>query len=269
MHTIAIANIKGGTGKTATCHALGAVLANEHRRHVLLVDCDPQSSLTGACGVRDAAGASLAEALGRSFNGTLELFMYRIIVKVQPGLDLVPADIALARAEQGLLRSNAKRSLLLREALHTVGVKYDVALLDCPPNLGLMTMNALAAADAVLIPTTPNVLDLRALRLFLSSLQEVRQRLNPHVETLGILLTFFDGRLNHHKRIVHALRGLGLPLLDVTVGRSIRVAEASNASQSIVDYAPTHKQAEAYRQVGAVVDRWLVKPRSPLRWLRE
>jgi len=261
MRTLAVGSLKGGTGKTATCHALGVVLASEHMRRVLLVDCDPQASLTGACGVRDVAGRSLAEVLGGSSPGTT--FMNWMIRHVQPRLDLAPADIALANSESKLV-SRAGRETVLRRALQTVAQQYDVALLDCPPNLGMLTTNALAAADAVLIPTMPNILDLRALKLFLDAIQEVKKWLNPDLETLGILLTFFDGRLNHHKRIVHAMQGLGLPLLDVMIGRTIRVAEASNAGQSIVDYAPRHKQAEAYRQLGALVDRWITKPRRQL-----
>jgi chromosome partitioning protein len=258
VRTIAIANLKGGTGKTATCHALGVVLANEHRRSVLLVDCDHQSSLTGACGVHDAAGKSLAEVLDGSFGRTLELelFLYHIIRKVQPGLDLVPADIALGRSEQRLA-SGRDHEFVLRNALRTVTFRYGVALLDCPPNLGLLTTNALAAADAVLIPTMPNILDLRALKLFLEALQDFRKRLNPRLQVLGVLVTFFDSRTKHHKETVHAMRGLDLPVLDVMIGRSVRVAEASNAGRSIVNYAPTHKEAEAYRQVGAVVERWI------------
>jgi chromosome partitioning protein len=268
MRTIAIAHLKGGTGKTATCHALGTILACERRRHVLLVDCDPQASLTGACGVRDTEGVSLAEALDGSTPDALELLLYRVILRIEPGLDLLPADIALARSEQILL-STPTRALALRNALRMVATKYDVALLDCPANLGLLTTNALAAADAVLIPTTPNVLDLRALRLFLGSLRGIRKQHNPHLETLGIVVTFFDKRLNHHRRILQAMQGLGLPLLNAVVGRTVRVAEASAASQSIVQYAPTHKQAEAYRRLADIVDEWLDKPSPRFRWLRE
>jgi chromosome partitioning protein len=259
MRTIAVAHLKGGTGKTATCHALGTVLAGERARRVLLVDCDPQASLTGACGVRDSEGVSLAEALDSAAPDVLELLLYRIILRIAPGLDLLPADIALARTEQ-LLMTTPTRALALRNALRMIASKYDVAILDCPANLGLLTINALAAADAVLIPTKPNVLDLRALRLFLDSLQHTRKQHNPHLETLGIVVTFFERRLNHHKRILQAMQGLGLPVLDVVIGRTVRVAEASAENQSIVQYAPKHRQAEAYRQLADTVDAWLEKP---------
>jgi chromosome partitioning protein len=267
MRTLAIAHLKGGTGKTATCHALGTILAAERGRQVLLVDCDPQASLTGACGIRDSEGVSLAEALDGVGPDVLELLLYRIILRIAPGLDLLPADIALARTEQ-LLTTTPSRALALRNALRRLGSKYDVAILDCPANLGLLTTNALAAADAVLIPTKPNVLDLRALSLFLDSLERTKKQHNPQLETLGIVVTFFEGRLIHHKRILDAMQGLGLPVMDVVIGRTVRVAEASAESQSIVQYAPQHKQAEAYRQLADTVDAWLGEPYSVRRRFR-
>jgi chromosome partitioning protein len=134
LRTIAVANFKGGTGKTATCHALGTVLAKEHGWPVLLMDCDPQSSLTGACGVNDTAGKSLAEMFDGSFRTPLELelFMYHIIRKVQPNLDLGPADIAMARRERRLALDR-NGPVVLREALRTLTLRYGVAVLDCPP----------------------------------------------------------------------------------------------------------------------------------------
>jgi chromosome partitioning protein len=258
VYTIAVANFKGGTGKTATCHALGVALATGHGRQVLLVDCDAQGGLTSACGVHDVSPNSPTRVFDEPFPSAsaLQSFMHSIIRQIQPGLDLVPAEIGLARSEQRLLARD-KPEFVLRGALRTVASRYDVAVLDCPPNVGLLTTNALAAADAVLIPTIPNILDLRALKLFLDALQDFRKWLNPRLETLGILITFLDLRTTHHQRIVNAMQGLGLPVLNVTIGRSIHVAEASNESKSIVDYEPWHNQAEAYRQLGAYVDRWI------------
>lgn len=257
MRTIAIANLKGGTGKTTTCHALGAALAGEYGRSVLLVDCDPQASLTAACGVQVAASRSLAGLFDKSFDSSveLELLMYHIIHKVSPRVDVVPAHIALARSEQRLVSS--KDLSILRKALATVAFRYYVALLDCPAELGPLMSTALEAADAVLIPTVPNIVDLRALKLFLEALQDFRRRVNPRLEILGILITFFDSRTTHHQRIVHAMRGLALPVLDVMIGRSIAVAEAPNESKSIVEYARGHSQALAYRELAAIVDRWI------------
>jgi chromosome partitioning protein len=258
LRTIAIANLKGGTGKTTTCHALGAALASQHGRHVLLVDCDPQGSLTGACGVHDGASKSLAQVLDRSYDRSieLELLMYHTIRKVSPGLYLVPAEVGLADSEQRLV-SREHRESALRNALATVARGYHVALLDCPSELGLLTANALTAADAVLIPTIPDILDLRALKLFLDVIQHYRRSFNPRLHILGILITLLDIRTIHHQRIVDAMHGLNFPVLDVTIGRSIRVADAINAGESIVTYEPQHKEAEAYRQLAAFVDRWI------------
>ncbi len=224
------------------------------------MDCDPQSSLTGTCGVSDTEGKSLAEMFDGSFRTPLELelFMYHIIRKVQPNLDLLPADIAMARSERRLA-FDKNGVVVLREALRTLALRYGVALLDCPPNFGLLTTNALVAADAVLIPTMPHVVDLRALKLFLDTLRGFRAQLNPRLEILGILVTMFDERLVHHQRIVEAMRGLGLPVLDAMIGRSIRVVEAASEGQSIVDYEPDNPQAEAYRRLGALVDGWIAK----------
>lgn len=261
MRTIAIANLKGGTGKTATCHALGMTLASQHGRQVLFVDCDPQASLTGACGLLGGTYRSLAEVLGRTFDKSidLELLMYQLIRKIAPNLYLVPSDVSLARTEQQLALSD-DREFRLRNALATVALGYHVALLDCPAELGLLTTNALVAADAVLIPTVPEVLDLRALKVFLDVIQDCRRSLNPRLHVLGILLTFLDMRTIHHQRIVNAMRGLNLPVLDVSIGRSIRVADAVNAGQSIVTYEPQHKEAQEYRQLAAIVDRWITAP---------
>jgi len=258
LRTIAIANLKGGTGKTATCHALGTALARECGRYVLLVDCDPQGSLTASCGIQTTADKSLAAVLDRSFDRAidLELLMYHIMHRVSPGLDLLPAHLELARSEQRLVLRK-QPELILRHALANVAFRYHVALLDCPAEVGLLTTSALAAADAVLIPTVPNIVDLRALRLFLDVLQDVKKRLNPRLEILGVLITFFDSRTAHHHRIAHAMRGLALPVLDVMIKRSIAIAEAPNVSKSVVDYQPRHDQAEAYMQLAAVVDRWI------------
>lgn len=252
MDIITIANHKGGTGKTATTHALGAVLASGGRQ-VLLVDVDPQASLTAACGV-NAAGASLAEVLGISAPGNMPLA--RAIRDLGGGLHLAPADIALAATELGLVTRMGRESVL-KKAVATVTADFDVALIDTPPSLGLLTLNALTAAEAVLIPTQPQVVDLRGLRLFLDTLKNIQAELNPELEILGILVTFYDRRLTHHQAAMEAMRDAGLPLLPVMIGRSIRVAEAAAHSETVVTYEPRNPQAEAYRELGEVVQRWL------------
>lgn len=252
MRIIAVANHKGGVGKTATVQALGTVLAERYR--VLLVDVDPQSSLTQACGVRDAEGRSLAEVLGGATPGHLAL--RDIIRPLGDGLDLAPADIALAATELGLT-ARLGRENVLKRALATVAHEYDLCLIDCPPSLSLLTVNALNAAHGVLIPTQPAIQDLRALRLFLDSVDRIRENLNPDLEVIGILVTFFDRRLTHHRDAVEVMERAGLPLLPVRVGRSVRVQEAAAVGESVVTYEPQNPQAQAYRALAEEVEKWL------------
>ncbi len=254
MKTVAIANQKGGTGKSATTHALGAVLAAEYQRRVLMVDIDPQSSLTEACASADTSGVSLAEVLGGATPGTLTL--KKIILELSDNLYLAPADLALAATELGLV-SRMGRENVLKKALASVGDTFDVALIDCPPSLSLLTVNALTAADAVLIPTQPQAVDLRGLRLFLSTLNNIRQELNPELETLGILPTFFDSRLTHHKEAIGAMERAGLPLMGVRIGRSVRVAEAAANGETVVTFEPKNPQAQAYRELAEEINQWL------------
>lgn len=249
MQIVAIANHKGGVGKTATAHALGATLARDYGRRVLLVDMDPQSSLTLACDIQ-AEGESLAEVLKD------ELLAADVVATIDEGLDLLPADIALAEAELLLAAKLGRENVLMRALAPLVGF-YDIALIDCPPSLGLLTVNALRAAQAVLIPTQAQVADLRGLRLFLGTLQKVREAINPELQTLGILATFYDERLLHHQSGMRAMEAAGLPLLPVAIGRTVRIAEAAAEHESVVTYEPANRQAAAYRELGGYVDQWL------------
>lgn len=254
MQIIAIANQKGGVGKSATAHALGAVLASDYARRVLLVDIDPQSSLTEACNAGDTAGKSMAEVMGGATPGRLPI--NEILMELDPYLYLAPADLALAATELGL-SSRMGRENVLKKALVPVRPYFEAALIDCPPSLSLLTVNALTAADAVLIPTQPQVVDLRGLRLFLDTLDSIRQELNPELETLGILPTFYDRRLVHHREAVEAMEQAGLPVMPVKIGRSVRVAEAAASGETVVTYEPKNPQAQAYRDLAEEIDRWL------------
>jgi chromosome partitioning protein len=120
-----------------------------------------------------------------------------------------------------------------------------------------LTVGALVAAAGVLIPTQPQAADLRGLSLFLETLETIKSELNPELQTVGILVTFYDGRLNHHKAALDAMQRASLPLLPVTVGRSVRVAEAAGAGQSVMTYDPGNPQAAAYKQLAEVVTEWL------------
>jgi len=275
MLTIAVANHKGGTGKTATAHNLGAALARRHGLGVLLVDSDPQASLTGACGVQDdlapghTAGAtrylrqvfSLAEVLGGATPGHVD--MKDVVVDLGDHLWLCPADTALATAEQGLA-SRLRRELALKKVLATVAQDYDVCVVDCPPNQGLLTINALSAAQAVIVPAQPTAQDLRALLLFMQVVTSVQTETNPDLAVLGVLLTFYDARLRHHNEERESMEQAGLPILPVSIGRSVRVAEAAGACQPVITYARHHPEAEHYLTLARwVVERLALPSRVP------
>jgi len=252
MKVLAVANQKGGVGKTTTTATLGALLAGRGRR-VLLVDMDPQASLTRACGVEDCQGRGLAEVLGIADDGELEV--KHIALKQRPGLDLAPASIALASCEIGLTTRLAREQTLKRALARVQG--YDLALLDCGPSLGLLVVNALAAADAVLVPTQAEQMAVYGLELFLETVAKVRRAMNPGLEVLGIVATMVDTRTNHHRGALVAMRAAGLPLLDVTIGRSVRVAEAVAAGATIGELEAGNPRAGEYDALAEEVDRWL------------
>ena len=243
---IAIANQKGGVGKTTTTLTLGAALV-ERGKSVLLVDLDPQSSLTIAFGI-DAEGSSMHEVLGSAEPGSKTI--RDIARQIGTRFYLAPADIALSRSESGLMLRMGREGVL-RSALDST--RFDYVLIDCLPSLGILTINALVAAGEVLIPTICEYLALRGIALFYQTLREVRS-LNPDLKVLGILPTFFDGRLLHTREVLAALKEKGLPVFDVTVGRSVRFAEAALAGESILTYDRTNPGTEAYRKLAEVID---------------
>jgi len=251
LRTIAVANHKSGVGKTATVHALGAALAERGRR-VLLVDLDPQATLTAFCGVESAAGTSMAEVIGGALPGVVPL--WDTLKEVVPGLYLflAPSDLALAAAELGLI-SRMGREDVLRRILSTVADDFDVAILDCPSSLGPLSVNALTAAQAVLVPTQPHIPDLRALWFFLATLEQIKHELNRNIETLGILVTQYDWRLPHHRAAVDAMRAARLPVLQVGLG------QPSPAAGPGPDTASTHlaTNREAQAELADMVERWL------------
>lgn len=253
MQTIAIANHKGGVAKTTTARNLGALLAD--RRRVLLVDLDPQAALTGACGITEAA-PNLSDVIGVAQPSRVSL---RDVIKpLSPTLALAPGDIALAASELGLSTRMGRESVL-RKALATVAGNFDVCLIDCAPSLGMLTINALTAATGVLIPTQPQAVDLRALRLFLDTLESVKTELNPGLKIIGVLVTFYDSRLSHHAQAIDAMHSAGLPVLPTQIGRSVRLAEASAEGKAISEYAPDNPQAANYQELAKVIEKWLQK----------
>lgn len=248
MVILAIANQKGGVGKTTTAAALGALLARDRR--VLLLDMDPQSSLTQGLGITAPAGASLADVIGGAQRGTRRIS--DIIKTISPGLDLAPASIDLSACELSIV-SRIGRETILKQALQ--GLLYDVCIIDCPPALSLLTVNALAAARAVIVPTLPSAADLRGVRLFMDTLESIRD-LNLQLELLGVLVVQYDARLLAHGQALETIQAAGLHILG-TIPRSVKAQEATAARVPVTVYDPQGKTSEAYKLLTKGIIKWL------------
>jgi chromosome partitioning protein len=239
--TIACANQKGGVGKTTTVVNLGTYLALAGRR-VLIVDVDPQGNATSGIGVdRSTLTTTLYEAL------TGEARLKDVIVDTSiVGLAIAPSSVALAGAEVELAPTDQRERRLAR-ILADVSAEYDEVLLDCPPSLGLLTVNALTAADAVLIPLQCEYYALEGLTQLIATVNLVRDNLNPNLEIKGVVLTMFDARTNLSADVAaEARRHLGAAVFDTVVPRSVRLSEAPSFGLPIASYRPDSRGAEAY-----------------------
>ena len=244
----ALCNQKGGVGKTVTAVNLGIGLAREGKR-VLLADIDPQGSLTASLGYQrpDQMENTMAEILGRVISDEPQAPDEGIIHHAE-GVDLLPANIELSGLEVTLVNTMS-RETILRDYLNSVRDRYDVILLDCCPSLGMLTINALAAADEVIIPAQAHYLSLRGMEQLIRSISNVKRKINPALEIAGILITMADMRTNYSREIIELLRntyGSKLRIFDSIIPLSIRAAETSAEGRSIYLHDPAGKVSAAY-----------------------
>lgn len=246
---LAVSNQKGGTGKTTTCENLGIGLAQEGKK-VLLVDTDPQASLTVALGYPrpDDLSFTLSDAMEKIMTEQ-PLAPGEGLLHHPEGVDLMPANIMLSGLEVSLVNT-MNREKILKQYLDTVRREYDFILLDCMPSLGMLTVNALAAADQVLIPVQAQYLSAKGLEQLLQTINKVRRQINPKLKIEGILLTMVDSRTNYAKEISALIReayGSNIKVFSTDIPRSVRAAEISAEGRSIFEHDPKGKVAEAYR----------------------
>ncbi len=246
---IAMCNQKGGVGKTTTTINLGAAL-NELGRRVLLVDFDPQGSLSVGLGVNP-------HTLERSIYNLLlskDVTVDEVIAETDiEGLDILPSNIDLSAAEVQLVSEVAREQTLLR-VLEKVRDRYDVILIDCAPSLGLLTINALTASDKVLMPLECEFFALRGIALLTDTISKVQERLNPDLGVLGILGTMFDGRTLHSREVLErVVQAFGEDVFHTVIRRTVKFPETTVAGEPITTYASSSAGAEAYRTLAREV----------------
>ncbi|CAN5711097.1 AAA family ATPase [soil metagenome] len=239
--TLALANQKGGVGKTTTAVNLSATLARRGM-HILLIDMDPQGNATSSLGVdKRTLDHSVYDLLLNDGDASS-----LVIADVRENLDLIPANPSLAGAEVELVDLD-ERSYRLRDALDEISMRYELIIIDCPPSLSLLTINALCSADGVIVPIQCEYLALEGLGQLISTIDLVKKSLNPHLDVIGVLMTMYDARTRLSAHVVEEVRRF-FPqrIFRTIVPRSVRLAEAPSYGQAIGEYDPGSRGAAAY-----------------------
>ncbi len=249
----AVCNQKGGVGKTTTTINLGAALAEQGRR-VLLVDFDPQGALSVGLGIQphelDATIYNLL--MERSLSAS------DVLIKTSvDGMDLLPSNIDLSGAEVQLVHE-VGREFVLGRVLQPVIPDYDVILIDCQPSLGLLTVNALACADGVLVPLECEYFAMRGVALLMETIEKVASRLSPKLAIDGLLATMYDSRTLHTREVLaNVVAGFGDTVFHTVISRTVRFPDATVAGEPITRFDPTSNGAASYRELAKeVLDRW-------------
>ncbi len=246
--TIAVVNQKGGVGKTTTTISLGASLAELGRR-VLLVDFDPQGSLSIGLGViTDELESSIYNLL-MDRNASVDEVLLKTTV---PGMDLIPSDIMLSGAEIGLVNEVAREQSLKR-ILAPLALEYDVILIDCQPSLGLLTVNALTAADLILVPLQCEYFALRGFKLLKEITSKIQERLNPDLAIIGIVATLFEKTAHSKEVLARIYEAFPDLLFDTVISKTVRFNETTAAGEPITSYASSSPGATAYRRLAREV----------------
>lgn len=245
---LAIINQKGGVGKSTTAVNLAAALGAAGKE-VLLVDLDPQGNATSGYGIdkRDIGQCVYNVLLGETPVEDV------ILANVGKGVDVLPSTISLAGAEVELVNEMARENRL-KNALGSLRGRYDYILIDCPPSLGLLTINALVAADKLLIPIQCEFYALEGVTKLLDSMKRVKSVLNPSLDIYGIVLTMYDSRTNLSKQVVDEVRSFfGNTVFKTLIPRTVKLSEAPSYGQPIIEYAPENKGTEAYNELAQEV----------------
>lgn len=248
---ITVCNQKGGTSKTTSCVNLGIGLAMEGKK-VLLIDSDPQGSLSISLGYPepDEMENTLATVMMNIVNDE-DFCLEDVLIHHDEGVDILPANIGLSAIEVSLVNVMS-RELILRQLIERVNGDYDFIIIDCMPSLGMMTINALACADAVLIPVQAAYLPVKGLQQLIKTIGRVKRQLNPKLKIEGILLTMVDNRTNYAKDIcamVYEAYSSSIKVFKTEIPLSVRAAEISAEGSSIYKYDPKGKAAYAYREL--------------------